>query len=67
MNTNELMNEAAGLLGSFREGPRNFEDVLEFAKVNALLAIANELKRMNDGQETDRYRQDMVDLYRSGE
>ena len=51
---------------AFREGPRNGDDQLGMAQAYATLAIANELKRMNDRIEADADFASTVKLYSNG-
>jgi hypothetical protein len=67
MDTEQLMTDAEKLTLNMglREGPRNVEDQIGIAQILAMLAIANELKRLNDSADDDRayeaYREEVVD------
>jgi hypothetical protein len=49
MDTDKLMEGAENMMRGLYEGPQNHAQVLMCAQTYALFAIANEMKRMNDG------------------
>jgi hypothetical protein len=53
MDTAELMKNAVDLMQimALRDGPRNADDQLAMAQTYAMLAVGNELKRLNDNRE----------------
>lgn len=55
MDTEKLMSESRQLtlMMALREGPRDGNDQLGMAQAYAILAVANELKRMNDRIEAE--------------
>jgi hypothetical protein len=51
MDTDKLMEGAENMMRGLYEGPQNHAQVLMCAQTYALLAIANELKRLKGGED----------------
>lgn len=72
MDTKELMESAESLIQSMalRDGPRDATDQIGMAQVLAMLAVANELKRLNDTAEAEYERSELTEsvrIYGTGE